>query len=103
MAFLPLDGPSTQFAISLTSTTVQEVKSGSSALDERKLITLLPTNGKIYIYFGDGSTTPSANDVQTKGFPHPTNALRSYEASSTQEVYIVADTGTVDVRASERA
>lgn len=100
--FMPLDGPSNQFAVALTSTVAVEVKVGSP-LQERKMLTILPTDGKIYIYFGDGSTTPSASDIQTKGFPHAKNTLKSYEASDSQDVWIVSDTGTVDVRIAERA
>ena len=104
MSLLPLDGPSNQFAISLTSTVAVEVKDGANpALEERKIITILPVDGHIYIYFGDGSTTPTASDVKTKGFPHPKNAMRSYEASHSQDVWIISDTGTVDVRVAERA
>lgn len=104
MSLLPLDGPSQQFSISLTSTTAVEVKDGANPpLGERKVITMMPTDGKIYVYFGDGSTTPTANDVKTKGFPHSKGSMRSYEASDTQDVWIVADTGTVDVRVAERS
>jgi hypothetical protein len=104
MSLLPLDGPSKQFAVALTDSTAVEVKDGANpAISERKIITILPTDGKIYIYFGNGVDTPTANDIQTKGFPHPKGAIRSYEATNTQDVWIVADTGTVDVRIAERS
>lgn len=101
--YLPLDGPSKQFSISLTDSTVIKVENGGSPLESRKIITILPTDGKIWIYFGDNSTTPNAATVKSDGFPHFKNALHSYEASDTQEIYIVSDTGNVDVRVSERA
>ena len=101
---LPLDGPSAQFAVALTSSTAVEVKDGANpAMSERKVVTILPIDGKIYIYFGDTVSTPTASDVKTKGFPHPKGAMRSYEAADTQDVWIVADTGTVDVRVAERS
>ena len=99
---LPLDGPAKQFALNPTSTVVVEVKD-TTVLSERKVVTIMLTDGKIYVFFGDGTNTPSANDVQTKGFPHQKGALRSYEASDTQPLWIIADTGTVNVRVAERA
>jgi len=104
MSLLPLDGPSKQFAVSLTDSTAVEVKDGvNPAYSDRKVVTMMPIDGKMWVYFGDGDVTPTANDVKTKGFPHPKGALRSYEASDTQDMWIVSDTGTIDVRVAERS
>ena len=101
--FQPLDGPSTQGQQSVTDSTVFEVKKNASALAERDIVTIMPLDGKIWIYFGDDqASAPSAAVVKSDGFPHFTNSLRSYEAGSAQPLYIVADTGTVDVRFAER-
>jgi len=104
MPFNPLDGPATQFTISATTSSVSEVKDGSNdALKGRQVVTIMPLDGKIWVYFGNGNTTPSAADVKNKGFPHFKNSMRSYEAAHLQPLYIVSDTGTVDVRISERS
>ena len=103
MSLLPLDGPSKQYAKSVTDSAVVEIKDGSEALDERKVVTIYPIDGQIWVFFGDGSSTPTANDVKTKGFPHFRDQMRSYEASPSQDVWIVSDDGTVDVRIAERA
>lgn len=98
----PLDGPSFQASVSVTDSTVFRVKVGSTEFKGRQVITILPTDGKIWVYFGDEISTPNAVTVKTDGFPHFKNSLRTYEATSTQQVFIVADTGTVDVRFVER-
>ena len=100
--FLPLDGPALQDQESVTSLAVFRVRSGVAELDDRDVVTIMPLDGKIWVYFGDGTTTPNAATVKSKGFPQFKNTLRTYEASARQEIYIVADTGTVDVRFAER-
>jgi len=102
MAFQLLDGPSKQDRVAVTTATVKELKVGASALAERQVITIQPTDGNIWVYFGDG-TTPSAATVSTKGFKHVKNAKESYEAGERQQVFIVAETGTVNVTFVERA
>ena len=99
----PLDGPSKQFAISVDSTTVKEIKAGASALTERKVITLQPLGGDIWIYFADEGETPSASDVATKGFQHFKKNKESYEASTQQAVFMLAVSSTADVRGAERS
>lgn len=99
---LRLDGPSLQAQQNVTSTTVFRVRVGTSEFSERDLVTICPLDGDIWIYFGDNVTVPSAAQVKAAGFPHPKRSLRSYEAADTQEIYIVADIGTVDVRYAER-
>ena len=99
----PLDGPSKQFSISVDSSTVKEVKAGASAFNERKVITLQPLGGDIWVYFADEGETPDATDVSTKGFQHFKKNKESYEASHQQSVFILAVTSTADVRGAERA
>lgn len=101
---LPLDGPSVQGSLSITDTTVVEVKVGASRYDERKVVSIQPTDGRIYIYLGDSSLAPpSVVDVQTKGFIVYKNAKETFEAGDKQPIYALAVSGTVDVRFSERA
>lgn len=102
MSLSPLDGPSAQLALSVTSSVVQEAKAGGSALSERKVITLQPTQN-IYVYFGDGITTPNAATVSTNGIKHFKDQLNTYEASNTQPVFILAVSSTASVIVVERA
>ena len=103
MAFLPLDGPSLQGQQDVTDSVVFRVRVGSSELDQRKVVTIQPLDGLIWVYFGDNSTVPSAATVKASGFTQPRGSIRSYEASTSQEIYVVSDTGTVDIRFAERA
>jgi hypothetical protein len=99
---LPLDGPSAHATLSVNATTVQEVKAGASALEERKVITIQPAN-KIYIYFGDGISAPSSATVIANGMTLFKDALMSFEATYMQPVYILSVSGTVSVKIAERA
>ena len=99
----PLDGPSAQGSISVNTTVVQEAKVGASVKEERAVLTLQPLDGTIYVYFGDGTATPNAATMIADGFEHPKKSLRSYEAGPQQQVFILAKTGTVDVKVAERA
>lgn len=101
--FLPLDGPATQAQEDVTSTVVFRVRAGASELEGRNVVTIQGINGVLWVYFGDGSTTPSATQVKNAGFQQPKAAIATYEASESQPIFIVADVGTVDVRYSERA
>lgn len=105
---LPLDGPSKQFSVTVNSTTPVEVKAGASAFLERKVITLqnykTDTNkGDFYVYFADDGVVPSSGDVSSDGFIQSKNSKESYEAAGSQAVYIMAVSGSVDVRGAERA
>lgn len=98
-----LDGPSAQDAITVTNSTVVEIKVGAQALDERKVITL-QTDGKIRVFFGDGGSAPSVSDVLNKGLKQGKNTIRTYEASALQDMYMISDTGAnVEVIVIERA
>lgn len=101
--FLPLDGPSLQSQENVSDSTIFRVKVDTNELYSRAVVTILPLDGKIWVYFGDGSTVPTAQNVKDNGFPQFKMSLRSYEASESQEIYIVADDGTVDVRFAERS
>ena len=100
----PLDGPSAQLKLaSVDTVTVVEVKAGASPLTERKAVTLQPLGGKIYIYFGDGVSTPNAATVIANGLVHEKTAKETYEAGEQQPMFILAVAGTTDVICVERA
>ena len=103
MGLLPLDGPSLQGVLSVGTVTVVEAKIGTGDLDERKVVTLQPLTGKIYLYFGFDTIVPSAATVAANGMVVFKNSKESYEASNTQKVYILAVSGTVNVAVIERA
>jgi len=99
---LPLDGPSTQIKITgIGTATPVQAKVGASAFTDRKVITLQPT-GKMKVYFSDGSV-PSAATVLANGFTHFKDAKETYEVGEKQVVYLLAETGTIDVIIAERA
>lgn len=98
-----LDGPAKQDRVAVTTSTVTELKVGASALSERQVITIQPLTGNIWIYFGDGVSTPSAATVSTKGLKHVKMAKESYEAGEEQKVFVVSESGTVDVTFVERS
>lgn len=99
--FQPLDGPAKQFTMSVNTTTPQEVKV-TTALEDRQVVTIQPTDGKIWVYFGDGST-PLAATIVANGFPQVKNSFRSYEAGPRQPLWILSQSGTVTVKIAERA
>lgn len=90
---LLLDGPALYTSISVT-TTPQEVKVGGSALQERQLISIQPIDGDIY-YGYDNSVSSTTGTLIKKGqwFPQ--------EAGEDLSVWVVAASGTVDVRITE--
>lgn len=98
----PLDGPSAQTTLSVTSSTVQEAKVGGSALTERKVITL-QGDQKFYVYFGDGSSTPSAGTVSANGIEIAKSAIATFEASDRQPIFVLAESTTVNLKVAERA
>jgi hypothetical protein len=101
----PLDGPSKQYKLSAvdTITAVRIVKPTENELEERKVVTIQPIDSSIRVYFGDGSTVPSAATIAADGFLHYKKAKESYEASASQEIYILAEAGTTVVIIAERA
>jgi hypothetical protein len=99
----PLDGPSKSFKLSSVGTvTPVEVFATGSAFAERKVITL-QSDGKFYIYFADEGEVPDAATVSANGFIQYKDAKESYEASGSQAVFVLAVSGTVDIRGTERA
>lgn len=99
----PLDGPSKQFKLAAVGVvTPVEVFASGSAFSERKILTL-QSDGKFYVYFADEGETPNAATVAANGFIQYKNAKESYEATGSQAVFVLAVTGTVDVRGAERA
>lgn len=90
---LPLDGPGIHGNINVT-TTPSEAKVGGSRLDSRSVITIQPIDG--VIYFGYSNTVSSTTGTKIfKGQIYP------MEASDNLAVWIVAESGTVDVRITE--
>lgn len=102
MAFLPLDGPSAQTTLTVDTTTVQEAIAGGSPLAERKVVTV-QGDGRFYVYFGDGTGAPSAATVSSDGIRLFSNQVSSFEATNQQAIYLLAVSGTVDVKVIERA
>ena len=103
MAFSPLDGPASQDRVAVTTGTVTELKVAASALADRQVITVQPVDGNIWVYFGNGSSTPSAATVSAKGFKVVKMSKESFEAGERQQLFIVAESGTVNVTFTERA
>jgi hypothetical protein len=97
-----LDGPSIQGKITVTDAAVSEAKVGVSSFDDRKVLTL-EGNGRFYVYFANEGEVPSAATVADQGFLHYRNTKETYEASETQIVFLLAVTGSVDIKIAERA
>lgn len=95
MAYLPLDGPAVYGAISVTSTPI-ELKVGASVLDERKVVTFQPLDGDIYYgYDNSVSYTTGTKIIESQFF--------ELEVASTLSIYLVAETGSINVRITEVA
>jgi hypothetical protein len=100
--YQPLDGPSIHGAISVGAAAVVEAKVGVSAFEDRKVITIQPSN-KIFVYFANEGETPSVSDIQNRGFEQFKDSVQTYEAGSSQKVFLLSASGTVTVRIAERA
>lgn len=79
-------------ALSVT-TTATLVIVGGSVLANRKSVTIMPTNGTVYLGYSSAVTTSS-------GMPVFKNQQISISAGSTVTVYLIG-AGTVDVRIME--
>lgn len=99
--YQPLNGPAKQGTLSIGTSTPVEVKNGSDPFDERQVITL-QGDGKFYIYFADEGEVPNAATVTSNGFTQYKNAKETYEASCNQAVFVLALSGTVDIKLAER-
>lgn len=101
--FTPLDGPATQGTLSVTTSTVQEAKTGGSRLTDRQVVTI-QSDKDLYVYFGDNTVAaPSSATVQNDGFRQYKDSIQSYEAGDKQPIYILSASGTASVKISERA
>ena len=89
-----LDGPGVYGTLSVSTAT--ELKVGGSALEERKVVSFQPVDGDIY-YGYDSSVSTSTGTLVLK------NQLVIIEAGTTLPVWLIAATGTVDVRITEVA
>ena len=92
--YIPLNGPADQGALSVTTTPV-EVKVGVSALSERTMVTIQPLDGDVYLGYNSGTLTSSTGTKIFKGQYFP------IEATDKLPVYIVAASGSIDVRITE--
>lgn len=100
--YSPLDGPSKQGLLSgVTTSTPVVAKADTTAFEGRQVITL-QGDGKFYVYFADEGETPNAATVSANGFIQFKDAKETYEAGSQQVVYVLAFSGTVDIRIAER-
>ena len=99
--FQPLDGPSKQFSLTVTNTVVKKLQKDTDPYDERKVITY-QADGNFYLYFGDTGAAPTAGTVAADGFLVK-KGMETIEASCTQLVYVLAVTGSVDIKGAERA
>ena len=90
----PLDGPGVYGTLSVTDTP-QEVKKDATALDERKVITIQPSDGVVWYGYNNSVSSSTGTKIHK-------NQWIQIEASESLPVWIVADTGeTVDVRITE--
>jgi hypothetical protein len=94
--FLPLDGPSVEDEISVGTGSPTELKVSTSPLEDRKVVTFQPLTGKVRWGFSNSITSST-------GFTAVKSQLITIEASDSQPVYIIAESGTVDVYFAERA
>jgi len=98
-----LNGPASQKVIEITDLIVSEALTDLTPLTDRKVVTIQPLTGKIYVYFGDGVTVPDAASVAANGFIMMKLQKETYEASPNQHLYLLAFSGSVNVALAERA
>ena len=92
MSFSPLDGPSVQGILTVTTVEIP-LRVGLTNLDDREVITVQPVDGQVYITFVTG----------IEGFLVYKNQLVTFEATNTQDIFIKAVAGTVHVKIAERS
>jgi len=99
-----LDGPAKQHKLSAVDTaTPIEVKDGANPVfDDRKVVTM-QGDAKFYVYFADEGETPNAATVSANGFIQFKDTKETYEAGDKQALWVLAVSGTVDIRVAERA
>ena len=59
-------------------------------------------DGKFYIYFADEGETPNAATVSANAFTQSKDSINTYEAGPKQVVFVLAVTGTVNIKLAER-
>ena len=96
MSLLPLDGPAAYKSLSVGAVTPVEVKVEATVKPERKVVTIQPIDGIIYY----GYDTNLTKNNGTKIFKGQWIQL---EVGDMLPIFIIADSGTVDVRISEVA
>lgn len=89
------DGPAVYTNLSVT-TTAAEAKVGASALDERKVIGIQPLDGDIFWGYDSSVTSTTGHKIYQ-------DVYVEIEASEQLSVYLVAASGSIDVRISEIA
>ena len=93
--FLPLDGPSEQTSISVSTSEV-EAKVGLAPLLGRKVVTIQPLTGRVRVLFKSGI-------LATSGILIYKRQIVSFEASESQSIYLITESGITDVVVVERA
>jgi len=96
MALYPLDGPAVENEISIDAITPTQIKVGASNFEERKVITFQAQTGKVRYGFTNGITASS-------GFTAAKGQIVTLEASDSQDVFIIAESGAVTIYFAERA
>ena len=91
--YQPIDGPSFYGALSVGTSPVL-LKVGASVYTERSVVSFQPTNGIIYYGF-DASVTSSTG---TKVYQ---DQIIWLEAAAANDIYLVAASGTINVRITE--
>lgn len=94
MPYVPVNGPSTYGALSVT-TSATEVKVGASALEERIVVSIQPLDGDVFLGY-DNSVTTSTGTKIFKG------QYVELERTNTVALWLIA-AATVDVRIAELA
>ncbi len=88
------DGPGAgPTSISVTTTAV-EAKVGGSAQEERKVVALQPLDGDVFWGYDSGVTSSSGHKLYK-------DVYAEIQAATTLPIFLVAASGTVDVRVSE--
>lgn len=95
MPYNEINGPAENAALAVTTTAVV-LRAGGSNLENRKVISMQPIDGDVYYGFSNSVTSSTGIKVfQGEKF--------FLECADTLDIYIVADTGTVDTRIGEYA
>jgi hypothetical protein len=94
--FMPLDGPSSQDLITISDSSQTEIKVGASVLSERKVVTIQPFGGDIRVFFVSGLDLDHGLLIKNK-------EKATFEASDSQDLYMISVSGTIDVVVIERA